>query len=146
MWVLWSISVQGNCLNCHFLLFQIVRHINHLVKKKSNFVFTEVISCLLFLQIKSININAEKEAELKQKKLEQHKSRLIAMSKRERKRKKKLAEVEKEMIETKAEENKQTKNTKLTDTSKLVFTIYFRILKQSPNSRLLSATLEGLAK
>ena len=68
------------------------------------------------------------------------------MSKRERKRKKKLAEVEKEMIETKAEENKQTKNTKLTDTSKLVFTIYFRILKQSPNSRLLSATLEGLAK
>lgn len=68
------------------------------------------------------------------------------MSKRERKRKKKLVEVEKEMIEAKAEENKQTKNTKLTDTSKLVFTIYFRILKQNPNSRLLSATLEGLAK
>lgn len=116
------------------------------MKKKSNFVFTEVISCLLSLQIKSINVNAEKEAELKQKKLEQHKSRLIAMSKRERKRKKKLVEVEKEMIEAKAEENKQTKNTKLTDISKLVFTIYFRILKQNPNSRLLSATLEGLAK
>lgn len=126
--------------------FQIVRHINHLVKKKSNFVFVEVISCLLSLQIKSVNLDAEKEEELKQKKLEQRKSRLISMSKRERKRNKKLADVEKEMLETKAEENKKTKNTKLTDISKLVFTIYFRILKQDPNSKLLSSTLEGLAK
>lgn len=124
----------------------IVRNINHLVKKKSNFVFVEVISCLTSLQIKNINVDAEKEAELKQKRMEQHKSRLISMSKRERKRKKKLADLEKEMMETKAEENKQTKNSKLTDISKLVFTIYFRILKQSPNSRLLSSTLEGLAK
>lgn len=124
----------------------IVRNINHLVKKKSNFVFVEVISCLTSLQIKNINVDAEKEAELKQKRLEQHKSRLISMSKRERKRKKKLADLEKEMMETKAEENKQTKNSKLTDISKLVFTIYFRILKQNPNSKLLSSTLEGLAK
>lgn len=124
----------------------IVRHINHMVKKKSNFVFIEVISCLTALPLKSINVDAEKEAELKQKKLEQHKSRLISMSKRERKRKKKLADLEKEMMETRAEENKQSKNSKLTDISKLVFTIYFRILKQNPNSRLLSSTLEGLAK
>lgn len=124
----------------------IVRNINHLVKKKSNFVFIEVISCLTSLQIKNINVNAEKEAELKQKRLELHKSRLISMSKRERKRKKKLADLEKEMMETQAEENKQTKNAKLTDISKLAFTIYFRILKQNPNSRLLSSTLEGLAK
>lgn len=124
----------------------IVRNINHLVKKKSNFVFVEVISCLTSLQIKNINVDAEKEAELKQKKMEQHKSRLISMSKRERKRKKKLADLEKEMMETQAEENKQTKNSKLTDISKLAFTIYFRILKQNPNSRLLSSTLEGLAK
>lgn len=128
------------------LTLHIVRNINQLVKRKSNFVFVEVISCLISLQIKNINVNAEKEAELKQKKLEQHKSRLISMSKREKKRKKKLADLEKEMMETQAEENKQTKNTKLTDISKLVFTIYFRILKQNPNSRLLSATLEGLAK
>lgn len=124
----------------------VVRNINHLVKRKSNFVFVEVISCLTSLQIKNINVDAEKEAELKQKRLEQHKSRLISMSKRERKRKKKLADLEKEMMETQAEENKQTKNSKLTDISKLVFTIYFRILKQNPNSRLLSSTLEGLAK
>lgn len=124
----------------------IVSNINHLIKKKSNFVHVELVSCLSALQIKNINVNAEKEAELKQKRMEQHKSRLISMSKRERKRKKKLADLEKEMMETQAEENKQTKNTKLTDISKLVFTIYFRILKQNPNSRLLSSTLEGLAK
>lgn len=124
----------------------IVRNINQLVKRKSNFVFVEVISCLTSLQIKNIDVNAEKDAELKQKKMEQHKSRLISMSKRERKRKKKLADLEKEMMETQAEENKQSKNSKLTDISKLAFTIYFRILKQNPNSRLLSSTLEGLAK
>lgn len=51
-----------------------------------------------------------------------------------------------EMMETEAEENKQSRQGKLTDISKLVFTIYFRILKECPKSRLLSSTLEGLAK
>jgi nucleolar complex protein 3 len=105
-----------------------------------------VVACLLALQIKNINVDAEKEAELKQKKLEQHRSRLLSMSKRERKKKKKLSELDKELMETQAEENKQTKNAKLTDISKLVFTIYFRILKESPKSRILNYTLEGLAK
>lgn len=66
-----------------------------MVKKKANSVFTEVISCLLALQIKSINPEAEKEDEIKRKKMEQQKSKLISMSKRERKRKKKLADLEK---------------------------------------------------
>lgn len=124
----------------------VVRHINQLVKKKSNNVHVEVLSCLTALQIKSINLDAEKENEIKQKKLEAHKSRIVNLSKRERKRKKKLAEIEKELLETKAEENKQTKNAKLTDITKLLFTIYFRILKQNPNAKILSITLEGLAK
>lgn len=98
------------------------------------------------LQIKNVNLDAEKQNEIKQKKLEQHKSRVVNMSKRERKRKKKLADLEKELLETKAEENKQAKNSKLIDIMKLTFTVYFRILKQNPNSKLLSATLEGLAK
>lgn len=50
------------------------------------------------------------------------------------------------MLETKAEENKQTKQQNLTEITKVVFMIYFRILKRSPNSKLLSATLEGLSK
>lgn len=129
-----------------FLRFQIVRRLNHLIKSKSNNVHVEVLTCLLSLQIKSINLDVEKEAELKQKKLEAHKARLMNMSKKEKKRHKKLSQLDKELQETKAEENKQTKHHKLTEITKMVFTIYFRILKNDPNSQLLSATLEGLAE
>lgn len=109
-------------------------------------VHVEVLRCLLALQIRSINLDDEKEKELKQKKMEAHKARLINMSKKERKRMKKLKELEKELQETKAEENKQTKHYKLTEITKMVFTIYFRILKNDPSSQLLSACLEGLAE
>lgn len=129
-----------------YIFSQIVRRLNHLIKSKSNNVYTEVLKCLLTLQIKSINLDDEKERELKQKKMEAHKARLINMSKKERKRMKKLKDLEKELQETKAEENKQTKHYKLTEITKMVFTIYFRILKNDPNSQLLSACLEGLAE
>ena len=73
---------------------------------------------------------------------------LLSLSKKERKRRKKLAELNKELEETRAEENKQTqtKHYKLTEIIKMVFTIYFRILKNDPTSKLLSAILEGLAE
>lgn len=130
----------------HFAFTQIVRRLNHLIKSKQNCVHVEILTCLLSLQIKSINLDAEKEGELKQKKLEAHKARLMNMSKKEKKRHKKLSQLDKELQETKAEENKQTKHHKLTEITKMVFTIYFRILKNDPNSQLLSATLEGLAE
>lgn len=123
-----------------------MRRLNHLIKSKSNLVHVEIITCLLALQIKSINLNDEKENELKQKKMEAHKARLVNMSKKERKRMKKLKQLDKELQESKAEENKQTKQSKLTEISKMVFAIYFRILKNDPNSQSLSATLEGLAE
>lgn len=75
-----------------------------------------------------------------------HKQRILALSKRERKKSKKLEQVEKELLETKAEENKQSKQKLLTEITSVVFTIYFRILKQAPNSKILSVCLEGLAK
>lgn len=50
------------------------------------------------------------------------------------------------MLEVKAEENKKTKEEHMTEIMKLVFLIYFRILKTAPRSNLLSITLEGLAK
>lgn len=54
--------------------------------------------------------------------------------------------MEKELLETKAEENKESKQKNLTEVMKVVFTIYFRILKKAPSSKVLSAALEGLAK
>ncbi|CAD6995677.1 unnamed protein product [Ceratitis capitata] len=70
----------------------------------------------------------------------------MSLSKKERKRRKKLAEVNRELDETRAEENKQTKLYKLTEITKMVFTIYFRVLKNDPTSKVLSVILEGLAE
>lgn len=124
----------------------IIRRINNLIKTKLNNVHLECITCLLSLKIKNVNLNAEKENELKQKKLESHRQRLLSMSKKERKRRKKLTELNKELEETRAEENKQTKHYKLTEIIKMVFTVFFRILKNDPTSKVLSAILEGLAE
>lgn len=57
-----------------------------------------------------------------------------------------MKDLDKELLETKAEENKQKKQQAFTEVVKVVFMIYFRILKQEHNSKLLSVTLEGLAK
>ncbi|XP_055696047.1 nucleolar complex protein 3 homolog [Lutzomyia longipalpis] len=128
------------------LTLHIIRRINHLVKTKQNNVHCEVLTCLTSLYIKNINLDADKEKEIKEKKLEAKKSRVMNLSKKERKRQKKLKELEKELLETKAEENKESRQHKLTEITKLIFNIYFRILKNDPNSKLLATTLEGLAK
>lgn len=61
-------------------------------------------------------------------------------------RKKRLQQLEKELLETKAEENKQTKQQNLTEVTKILFGIYFRVLKTSTNTKVLGVCLEGLAK
>lgn len=128
------------------LSLTIVRKLNQYIKSRKHSVHSEVIAVLLALRIKDINLDKEKEEETKQKKLMSHKQRILALSKRERKKSKKLEQVEKEMLETKGEENKQAKHKTLTEITSIVFTIYFRILKQAPNSKVLSVCLEGLAK
>ncbi|KFB45528.1 AGAP010308-PA-like protein [Anopheles sinensis] len=128
------------------LTYHTVRHINMLIKKKERNVFPEMVSCLKYLQIHRINLHEDTLLELKKQKLEKQKSYFINMSRKERKRKKKLQELEKDIFETKAEESKQVVRRKLTDISKMAFMVYFKILKCYPDSRVLSATLEGLAK
>ncbi|EZA60268.1 Nucleolar complex protein 3-like protein [Ooceraea biroi] len=128
------------------LSLTIVRKLNQYIKSRKHSVRPEVITVLLSLRIKDVNLDKEKEDEMKQKKLMSHKQRILALSKRERKKNKKLEQVEQELMETKAEENKQTKQKILTEITSIVFTIYFRVLKQAPNSKVLSACLEGLAK
>nr|CAD7572076.1 unnamed protein product [Timema californicum] len=149
-------SVRQTCAKCFKTVFRedkrgqitldIVRRINHLVKSRSHSVHCEVLSVFLVLRIKDVNLDKEKEDEIKQKKFLTRKQKLLQLSKRERKRSKKLDELEKELLETKAEENKKSKGQSLTEITKFVFTIYFRVLKSAPSSKLLSITLEGLAK
>ncbi|KAI4467923.1 nucleolar complex protein 3 [Holotrichia oblita] len=117
-----------------------------LCKKKAHNVRPDVLELLLHLKIKDVNIDQQKENEIKQKTIKSHKHNVLKMSKKEKKRKKRLQELEKEMLETKAEENIQTKQKNLTEITKIIFGIYFRILKSSNNTRVLGVCLEGLAK
>lgn len=62
-------------------------------------------------------------------------------------RKKQLQGLEKELLEAKAEESKQVKLRNLTEITKLVFGIYFKILKNpGTTSKVLRMCLKGLAK
>ncbi|XP_071448036.1 nucleolar complex protein 3 [Hetaerina americana] len=128
------------------ITLEIVKKINLLVKAKSHAVHKEVLEVLLSLRLKEVNLDKEKEDDMKMKKFMTHKQKLLVLSKRERKKSKKIDELEKELLETKAEESKQSKMKYLTETTKTIFTIYFRILKTAPHSKVLSLTLEGLAK
>ncbi|VEN58187.1 unnamed protein product [Callosobruchus maculatus] len=123
----------------------ILRIINNYLKTHPN-VHTDMLEVLLVLNLRNVNLDQQKEQDLKQKKLMAKKARVQQLSKKERKRKKKLAELEKELLETKAEENKQTKEKNVTEITKILFNIYFRILKTSKNNKLLSSCLQGLAK
>jgi nucleolar complex protein 3 len=55
------------------------------VKSRSHAVHPEVLKVLLALRIKEINLEKEKEDELKQKKFMKHKQKLLTMSRKERK-------------------------------------------------------------
>lgn len=127
------------------LTLKILRLINNYLKNHAH-INAELLEVLLVLNLKDVNLDREKEQGVKEKKLMSRKSRILQLSKKEKKRKKKLMEVEKELLETKAEENKQAKQKNLTEITKIVFNIYFRILKNSNNTKTLGVCLEGLAK
>jgi len=126
-----------------------VRLINHLVKSRKHNVRNEVVSVLLALRIKNVDLDKEKNAELEEKRREARRQKLLeksTISKQEKKRKKKLESLEKELLEARGEEGKKVKDKFFTETTKMVFTIYFRILKSFPKSKLMGAVLEGLSK
>lgn len=125
---------------------KVLRLVNNYLKTHTHNVRVDLLEILLVLDLRNVNLDQDKEQEIKQKKLQAKKSNLLQMSKKERKRKKKLKELEQEMLETKAEESKQIKHQNLTEITKIVFNIYFRILKNSENTKILSVCLEGLAK
>jgi len=125
------------------------RLINHLVKSRKHEVNLEAIDVLKALRIKDVNLDKEKERDIQNKKLEYRKRALhqrATCSRKQKKQNKKMADLEKELLESKGEESKQTKERFFTDATKIVFTIYFRVLKSFPKSSLMGAVLEGLAK
>ncbi|XP_044762580.1 nucleolar complex protein 3 homolog isoform X2 [Coccinella septempunctata] len=128
------------------LTLKILRVLNHYLKSHAHNVKVEMLEVTLVLRLRDVNLEKEKELEVKQKKLMSKKQNVLQISKKERKRKKQLQHLEKELLETKAEENKQAKQRNLTEITKIVFAVYFRILKSSTNNKAVGVCLEGLAK
>lgn len=62
-----------------------MRRINQLVKSKTNAVHSEVVSVFLSLRLKEINLDHEKEIELKEKQFKSKRQKLLTMSKKEKK-------------------------------------------------------------
>lgn len=67
-------------------------------------------------------------------------------SKRQRKISKEQKAIDREMHEAEAEYSREERQRMHNETLKLVFVVYFRILKHASTSSLLPAALEGLAK
>lgn len=124
----------------------VVRLINQLVKRRNERLDPAALDCLLTLKIRDVDMDAEAEIKTKKKLDEKHKKRIVNLSKKEKKRAKKLKEVEKELLETEAQESEMARRKQLTEVTKTVFHIYFRLLKTAPRSKLLAAALNGLAK
>ncbi|XP_075984659.1 nucleolar complex protein 3 [Anticarsia gemmatalis] len=124
----------------------VVRLINQLVKRRGERLSPSALDCLLTLKIRDIDMDAETEIKQKKKQDEKHKKRIVNLSKKEKKRAKKLKEVERELLETQAQESEMARRKQLTEVTKTVFHIYFRLLKTAPRSKLLAAALNGLAK
>ncbi|XP_037082520.1 LOW QUALITY PROTEIN: nucleolar complex protein 3 homolog [Pollicipes pollicipes] len=125
---------------------EIVRKISQLIKAKHYDCRRDITDLFLALRIRNVNLDKERQDDIKAKKFMTYKEKLKNMSRKERKRSKKLEALERELLATKAEENKQDKVKRHTEILTIVFTVYFKILKQMPRSALMASVLEGLAK
>ncbi|XP_050354984.1 nucleolar complex protein 3 homolog [Nymphalis io] len=124
----------------------IVRLINQLVKRRGDRIHPSALDCLLTLKIKDVDLDKEADLQNKKRQEEKHKKRIINLSKKEKKRAKKLKEVERELLETRAQESAAARRALLTDVTRTLFHIYFRLLKSAPRAGLLAAALTGLAR
>ncbi|KAG0347570.1 hypothetical protein BG004_007474 [Podila humilis] len=122
-----------------------VKLITKMIKSKSYLVHPKVIDVFLSLRLKEelpTRQNGDEDGNSRKRK----KKDKVHISKKNRKLLKAKKEVEVEMKEAEAVVDKEEKMRMQTETLKLVFITYFRILKHAPGSPLLPAVLEGLAK
>lgn len=128
------------------ITLKILRIINQYLKKFSYNIHTDMLEVLLYLKIKDVNIDQDIIQKLKQKKLKSHKGNILRLSKNEKKRATRVKEVEKALMESKAEENRQSKQKNMTEITKLTFGIFFKILKNCINTKIVGICLQGVAK
>ncbi|TFK29907.1 nucleolar complex-associated protein 3 [Coprinopsis marcescibilis] len=127
-----------------------LRLLNRMVKERKFRIHPNVLSCLLNLRLRTeLNVRASlttadrAESDKKKKQKKKDKPYLSKKSKKDLKERK---EIEKELREAEAEVDKEERATRHTETLKLLFVLYFRILKHPTPSPLLPAALTGISK
>ncbi|KAG1772641.1 nucleolar complex-associated protein-domain-containing protein [Suillus occidentalis] len=133
-----------------------VQLLNRMIKEKHFNVHPEVLTCLLHLRLKTeLNVRA---SDSKVDKNIQSKGKAAArrakgkpteqphISKKAQKALKERKEIEREMRDAEAEVDKEERANSHTETLKLLFVLYFRILKHPRPTPLLPAALQGISK
>ncbi|KAH9180774.1 nucleolar complex-associated protein 3 [Lactarius sanguifluus] len=136
---------------------EIVRLLNRMIKERRFAVHPNVLTCLLHLRLKSelgvraSEAKAERE-EIKREKPNQRKKSKVKgaesshLSKKAKKALKEKKEIEKELREAEASVDKEERASNHTETLKLLFVLYFRILKNPVPTPLLPAALQGISR
>ncbi|GBC01545.1 hypothetical protein RclHR1_04220013 [Rhizophagus clarus] len=129
-----------------------VKLITKMIKSRGYLVHNEVLNTFLHLRLRD-ELNMKTSHENEDKNVVKGKKRKFEkqvpkkhLSRKMKKLEKERKEVEKEMKEAEAVVDKEEKEKTHTETLKLVFITYFRILKHANKSPLLLSVLEGLAK
>ncbi|KZV91077.1 nucleolar complex-associated protein 3 [Exidia glandulosa HHB12029] len=132
---------------------ELVRLLNRMIKERHFNVHGNVLSCLMHLRLKSelhvraSDTKAEKDEDDKPKMKKRGKDKKEQyLSKKERKNLKERKVIEKELREADAEVDKEERAKTHTETLKLLFVLYFRILKNPRRTPLLTPALRGIAR
>ncbi|KAI0306372.1 nucleolar complex-associated protein-domain-containing protein [Multifurca ochricompacta] len=136
---------------------EIVRLLNRMIKERRFNVHSKVLNCLLHLRLKTeLGVRASEakveREEIKREKMKQGKkskgkgAESTHLSKKAKKALKERKEIEKEMKEAEASVDKEERVSNQTETLKLLFVLYFRILKNPVPTPLLPAALQGISK
>ncbi|KAJ7273676.1 nucleolar complex-associated protein-domain-containing protein [Mycena haematopus] len=130
-----------------------VRLLNRMVKERRFNIHPTVLSCLLHLRLKTeLGVRASEAGEKKsygKDAARRAKGKPTAqphLSKKARKALKEKKEIDREFREAEAEVDKEERAVVHTETLKLLFVLYFRIIKNPRTTPLLPAALQGISK
>jgi nucleolar complex protein 3 len=121
--------------------------ITRLIKSKSYRIRKEILDTFLDLQVHDIppvDSTQNQASSKEQKKAERRQFRRL--SRKEKRRHQEKVQLERELREAQAVESKDKRTKLQTEAIKLVFSTYFRILKNAQDNKLLSSVLKGLGR
>lgn len=121
-----------------------VSMLSKMIKSRNYRVHPTVISSLLHLRLLSeLGVKASTDSVDKPK---LSKKDRVFRTKKERKRLKEQKKVEKDMAEADAQVSTEERERLQSETLKIVFSLYFRTLKETKEDAMLSVVLDGIAK